>query len=260
MNINECDSDDSDSDYSWRSISPISSMSEEESASEEASGLDDSHEEDTTEIDEVDRALAPSQHQREDDHGILRKPEATSVTHFRLCGDNIDKTVRQRYMRSDFHGSSSMHYFHSYAVADRIDFSTLSEENPPTANLQSDALASLVIPTVEDETTLRENFKVLISRVLFENVDYFRMTFDGIITWHIKHCYYEEMSKKSDTVSLRLHLLYVDVLALLSRFLLVFCQRMKIKVRRWWKLFITYTNMCLQSAMKRSRKYLALVR
>ena len=51
--------------------------------------------------------------------------QPASVTFYRICGDNIDKSVKHRYMRSDFQVSSSLHYFHSYATADRIDFSKL---------------------------------------------------------------------------------------------------------------------------------------
>jgi hypothetical protein len=31
---------------------------------------------------------------------------------YKLYGDNTDKTVHQRYMRSDIHGTISLHYFH----------------------------------------------------------------------------------------------------------------------------------------------------
>lgn len=41
---------------------------------------------------------------------------------FRLCGDNIDKTIRRRFLRSDI-SNTSLHYFHSYAVLNRVDFS-----------------------------------------------------------------------------------------------------------------------------------------
>ena len=34
---------------------------------------------------------------------------------FKLFGDNIDKSVKRRYMRAD-KGNLSLHYFHSYAV------------------------------------------------------------------------------------------------------------------------------------------------
>ena len=127
--------------------------------------------------------------------------QPASVTFYRICGDNIDKSVKHRYMRSDFQGSSSLHYFHSYATADRIDFLKLSDKSPPAKQLGNHAEAFILLPSLEDEEALRENIKILISRVLYDHLPYFKVTFDGIITWHIKHCYYDEMSKKSDTVS-----------------------------------------------------------
>ena len=44
---------------------------------------------------------------------------------FKVVGDNIDKTVKPRDMRFD-QPSKSLHYFHVYAVKDRIDASGLS--------------------------------------------------------------------------------------------------------------------------------------
>ena len=126
----------------------------------------------------------------------------TAVTLYKLCGDNIDKTVHQRYMRSDSHGTRSLHYFHSYAIADRINFSNLSQETQPSRSLNSHTQALLLLPSLEDEEALKKNFKILISRFLYDNLPFFRTSFDGIVNWHIKHSYYDEMSKKSDTVSL----------------------------------------------------------
>ena len=40
---------------------------------------------------------------------------------FRLVGDNIDKSIKPRDMRLD-HQSKQLHYFHVYAVKDKIDF------------------------------------------------------------------------------------------------------------------------------------------
>ena len=48
---------------------------------------------------------------------------------FKLVGDNIDKNVRASY-QCIFHTTQSLHYFHSYAVLDSIDFSGLSDELP----------------------------------------------------------------------------------------------------------------------------------
>ena len=67
---------------------------------------------------------------------------------FRLCGDNIDKVVRQRFMRSDSTQPDSIHYFHSYAVRDRVDFTYLSEVEPTpiTSTLHQHALNLLPSP------------------------------------------------------------------------------------------------------------------
>ena len=39
---------------------------------------------------------------------------------FRLCGDNIDKRICRRYLRSD-RRNQSVHYLHAYAVENRVD-------------------------------------------------------------------------------------------------------------------------------------------
>lgn len=44
---------------------------------------------------------------------------------FKICGDNIDKTVKPRNMTIN-NQSLSFNYFNSYAVLDRIDMSSLS--------------------------------------------------------------------------------------------------------------------------------------
>ena len=124
---------------------------------------------------------------------------------YRLCGDNIDKTVKQRYMRFDAHKTKSLHYFHSYAVANRIDFSFLSEMTPPLPSVNIQQLAISLLPSPEDDVALRNNFATLISRILFENMDFFKFTFDGVIKWHIKHEFYDQMSRKSDVVSMAIY-------------------------------------------------------
>ena len=119
-----------------------------------------------------------------------------------VCGDNVNKTIKHRYIRINIHeGSISLHYFRAYGfgVADRFDFSKLSDT--PPMSLGTEAQAFMILPSLEDDSDLEENFKILIARVLCENLPFFKETFDGVLTWHIKHCYYEEMSKKSDIVS-----------------------------------------------------------
>jgi hypothetical protein len=48
---------------------------------------------------------------------------------FKLVGDNIDKNVKPRHMRQEKQ-AQSMHYYHSYAVHDRILILGLSNVVP----------------------------------------------------------------------------------------------------------------------------------
>lgn len=120
---------------------------------------------------------------------------------YHLCGDNLDKGVRQRYMRTDTKKPDAMHYFHSYAVADQVDFGSLTDQIIPTQQRDAKQVAASLLPTTDDDIALRDNMCVLISRILFENLDFFRLSFDGVVDWHIKHEFYDEMSTKSKVVS-----------------------------------------------------------
>ena len=120
---------------------------------------------------------------------------------FQLCGDNIDKTINQRYMRTDHARPDSIHYFHYYAVADRIDFSGLSDQVIPTLQQDSAKIAVSLLPTDEDDLAIWDNICVLLSRILYENMEFFKVSFDGVIDWHIKHEFSDEMSTKSVIVS-----------------------------------------------------------
>lgn len=59
-----------------------------------------------------------------------------------------------------------------------------------------------LLPSLSDDQVLLSNFSILISRVLCEELSYFIKNFDGVVTSHIRHLYSEEMSKRSETVSI----------------------------------------------------------
>jgi L1 cell adhesion molecule like protein len=119
---------------------------------------------------------------------------------FKIVGDNLDKTVKPRHMRSD-HQNVSLHYFHSIAVTDRIDFSNLPDTPPakPTPSLKS--VSQSLLPTSTDNQILRKNFTVHISRILAQNMPFISHTFSDVIDWHISHQYSKEMARKSEVVS-----------------------------------------------------------
>lgn len=120
---------------------------------------------------------------------------------YKLVGDNLDKNIVPRYKRVD-RQTESLHFFHYYAVKDRVDLSGISDE-PNTFLLQpvSKLPINTILPSTSDLQAMLYNFSILISRILVEELPYFAMTFEGVVTKHIQHCYSDDMAKKSETVS-----------------------------------------------------------
>lgn len=132
---------------------------------------------------------------------------------YRLCGDNLDKIIHRRHMRSD-RGNISMHYFLPYAVKNRINFGDMSDDIPDNSGIsRSDltAVAKSLLPTELDDAILKRNISTLIERVLCKNLDFFRSTFHDIVEWHIHHKYYDQMSSKSEVVSGCIHIIAVYI-------------------------------------------------
>ena len=45
---------------------------------------------------------------------------------YRICGDNVDKSIKHRYMRTDLKSNvKGFHYFQSYATKNKIDTTNL---------------------------------------------------------------------------------------------------------------------------------------
>ena len=54
-----------------------------------------------------------------------------------------------------------------------------------------------LLPTSSDYCSLKKNFTILVSRVIVENLTFFREDFKGLVLKHIPHKYSTEQSKKS---------------------------------------------------------------
>lgn len=134
----------------------------------------------------------------EDDRQETKQATTHSLPSYKLVGDNIDKVVKPRHMRID-HQSRSLHYFHTYAVKDRIDFSHL-EDKPALLNLDSIDVTAL-LPTPGDRKAMKRNFGIHVARVLKKRMAYFTHFGSGLER-HIQHQYSKEMSTKSEVVSL----------------------------------------------------------
>ena len=169
---------------------------------------------------------------------------STSGCGYKLVGDNIDKTVKPRHMRID-RQARSLHYFHSYAVKDRINSCDLSDVSSSSQCPPIDELCSAILPSPTDQEVLRSHFAIHIARILVDNLPALKFVFDGVVEWHIDHQYSTEMMLKSEVVRKVLNLYHhmcvhtciccfdYDLLYTpnLYRFLLAFCSRVRRKTR-----------------------------
>ena len=114
-----------------------------------------------------------------------------------IVGDNLNKTINPRYMTFE-HQCQSLHYFHSYAVLDRVNCADLSSD-VPVGDVKSLSFAAF-LPTPEDCSVIRYNYSVLLGRVLVEKLSFFKK-FRDCIPKHIIHEHSLEMKKKSTVVS-----------------------------------------------------------
>ena len=111
--------------------------------------------------------------------------------------DNIDKTVHPRDQRIDAQ-SQSLHYVQGYAVKNRIEYSKFSNTPPPSSRSVYDLL-----PSTSDYQALKDNFAVLIARILVKHIPYFSQDFKGLVPNHITHQFSSEMAEESEIVSMQ---------------------------------------------------------
>ena len=90
----------------------------------------------------------------------------------------------------------------TYGVRDRVDVSNFCDDVdiPDITTIQLDNL----LPTSTDENSIRNNFSVLVGRVLCKYVPFFKNYGKGLER-HILHEHLREMSQKSEVVSSELN-------------------------------------------------------
>ena len=55
-------------------------------------------------------------------------------------------------------------------------------------------LAESLLPMPHDDVALRKHFVIHVSRI--DNIEFLKLTFDGVVEWHIKHQFYEHFVKQ----------------------------------------------------------------
>jgi len=115
---------------------------------------------------------------------------------FAIIFDNIDGKLERRHMSKD-NQNFDFHLVNHKIVKNRISGSKL--DNSPRNVL---AISNItVLPSVQDQQRQRQNYIVLIARILVEHLDCFAI-FKDVCIRHIPHKFGKEMAKKSESVSI----------------------------------------------------------
>ena len=115
-------------------------------------------------------------------------------------GDNWDLEIRAHDMRKA-NQNRDLHYFASNLIVERVPCESLSQESP---QLDLGKVPNSLFLLNDDETRkLREDFKVLVGRILVKHIDSLAFL-KSIIPEHITSKYPNEMAQKSTIVPLEI--------------------------------------------------------
>ena len=191
-------------------------------------------------------------------------PANTQCLGYNLVGDNTDKGVKARYMRVEGSHNKSLHYFHSFAVLNRVDLSHLPDAFPHICLNHPRQLALALLPSKDDDRALTLLFGIHGSRILCTHihVPFFKFVFEDVAQWHIHHWYYDQMSGKSEVVSATKQIQENHprklVICYLYRYHLGFYSKMRTRQMTWSKLCLTSTSMYMYQQQNTQRLSLSI--
>ncbi len=117
---------------------------------------------------------------------------------FGLNGDNLD-WMRRPSIYSRDRDTESIHWFNLLAYDNRVVDWDLDDKDPIKNIMDLDN--STFIPSPEEHSQLKDEFVVLVLRILTKHCKYFQQ-FANKVPAHIPHQYRREMSCQSEVVSL----------------------------------------------------------
>ena len=114
-------------------------------------------------------------------------------------GDNWDMEVKARCQtKSD--NNKSLHYFHAYAVKDRVVSEGL-ESTRPQKGIDEVEMQE-ILPTAEVQEYIISDLAHMIPRVIVQYLSPYKL-FRKAVQYHIPHPHSQEMAGKSEVVSLQ---------------------------------------------------------
>lgn len=129
----------------------------------------------------------------------LFAPNAESLKTNKVVGDNVNRNVKPNDVRLDSQ-TQSLNYFQTYAVRDRLD---LTDYDDTPRKLDATSIDTTnILPSQLDHDILKSNMAILVARILKQHMKFFESYGSGLER-HITHKYYQEMSRKSEVVSVK---------------------------------------------------------
>ena len=195
------------SDYSYASViaptfSPVTSDDNLTNSESNEDGLSDScYSDQQLNTSLQGEELVEQQAKETESEQVQSERRQSEADTYKIGGDNLDLTIKARYMRMDGQKDLSLHYFHYMCVRDRIDFKHLSIVNLESCLNSAVKMASYLLPDKQLDDVLTYHLAILISRMLITYIPFFSFAFSDIVEWHLEHEYYKQMSIKSEVVS-----------------------------------------------------------
>ncbi|KAK3731057.1 hypothetical protein QZH41_019215 [Actinostola sp. cb2023] len=112
--------------------------------------------------------------------------------------DNFDIRIEVSDMTSD-NQNKDKHWCNHNAITDRVNPNQYSDDKPIADILH--VPNKVIVPKLEDNKALMDDFVVLVARVFVEHFDSFSI-FKDIVPTHIKHKHSDEMKKKTNKVNM----------------------------------------------------------
>ena len=117
---------------------------------------------------------------------------------FTLCFDNVNWKTGKNYQYRD-NLNNQMNMVQSFASRDRITSPNTSSNVPKPKEVQNISIQKMY-PTSDDEMALKREMRVMIERILTEEIEVFA-ELSTHVEWNILHKYSNESITKTDTVS-----------------------------------------------------------
>ena len=131
---------------------------------------------------------------------LINTSSLTNALFFPICrivGDNWDLEVKARYQTKS-QNNKSLHYFHAYAVKERVVAQGLDIKRPQKSIAEIEMREFL--PTPEVQEAIVADLVKIIPRVLVKYLTPYS-AFKKAVIYHIPHPHSKEMVEKSEVVS-----------------------------------------------------------